>query len=143
MEIRRSTEQDFDRIMEIYALARAFMAAHGNPNQWGPTNWPPEDFIRRDITEGKSHVCVHDGRIVGTFFFIQGPDIEPTYRQIKDGAWLSESPYGVVHRLAGDGRACWKSWASSTAAPSSWRKTIIPAWPTKSFEAAADPMKRS
>ncbi len=103
MEIRRSAEQDFDRIMEIYALARAFMAAHGNPNQWGPTNWPPEDFIHRDITEGKSHVCVHDGRIVGTFFFIQGPDIEPTYRQIEDGTWLSESPYGVVHRLAGDG----------------------------------------
>ena len=51
MEIRRSAEQDFDRIMEIYALARAFMAAHGNPNQWGPTNWPPEDFIRRDIAE--------------------------------------------------------------------------------------------
>ena len=38
MEIRRSTEQDFDRIMEIYAYARGFMAAHGNPNQWGPTN---------------------------------------------------------------------------------------------------------
>ena len=54
--------------------------------------------------EGNSYVCLNDsGQIIGTFFFIQGKDIEPTYRQITDGAWLDDSPYGVVHRLAGDG----------------------------------------
>lgn len=41
MEIRNSTEQDFKRIMEIYAFAREYMKSHGNPNQWGPTKWPP------------------------------------------------------------------------------------------------------
>ena len=41
MKIRKSTEQDFTRIMEIYAFAREYMKTHGNPNQWGPTNWPP------------------------------------------------------------------------------------------------------
>ena len=40
MNIRPSNENDLDRIMEIYAYARAFMAAHGNPRQWGATNWP-------------------------------------------------------------------------------------------------------
>ena len=45
MKIRHSTEQDVKRIMEIYSFARRYMAAHGNPNQWGPTNWPPEDLI--------------------------------------------------------------------------------------------------
>ncbi|MBR3258384.1 MAG: GNAT family N-acetyltransferase [Eggerthellaceae bacterium] len=104
MRIRPSTIEDLDRIMEIYAGARAFMAAHGNPNQWGPTNWPPEQLIRQDIRNGQSYVCVTDeGRVIGTFFFTFGPDIEPTYRRITDGAWLDESPYGVVHRLAGDG----------------------------------------
>ena len=38
--------------MEIYAYAREYMAAHGNPDQWGPTNWPPEDLIREDIRLG-------------------------------------------------------------------------------------------
>ena len=103
--IRPSTEADFDRIMEIYSTARAFMAAHGNPLQWGPTHWPPEALIHQDIAEGKSFVCTRSGRTVGTFFFAQGPDIEPTYRHITDGAWLDPSPYGVVHRLAGDGSA--------------------------------------
>lgn len=41
MEIRNSTEQDFKRIMEIYVIAREYMKSHGNPNQWGPTKWPP------------------------------------------------------------------------------------------------------
>ena len=91
-------------MMEIYAYARNFMARHGNPDQWGPTNWPPEALIRKDIADGNSYVCVNsEGRVVGTFFYICGEDIEPTYRQITDGAWLDGSPYGVIHRLAGDG----------------------------------------
>ena len=104
MEIRKTVPQDLARIMKIYAFARAFMAAHGNPNQWGPTCWPPEELIRRDIQTGHSYVCVSDdGRVIGTFFFIQGEDVEPTYREIDDGRWLDSSPYGVVHRIASDG----------------------------------------
>ena len=33
MKIRKTTEQDSDRLMEIYAYARDFMAKTGNPNQ--------------------------------------------------------------------------------------------------------------
>ena len=103
MIIRHSTENDFSRMMEIYAYARKFMADHGNPNQWGPTNWPPEAVIHQDIAEGNSYVCEHDGRVVGTFYMICGKDIDPTYRVIEDGQWGSDEAYGVVHRLAGDG----------------------------------------
>lgn len=103
MTICRSTPEDFAQIMKIYEYARHFMAEHGNPNQWGPTNWPPADLIRSDIADGNSYVCVHEDRIVGTFFFCQGWDIEPAYRIIEDGAWLDDGPYAVIHRLAGDG----------------------------------------
>ncbi|MBQ8306916.1 MAG: GNAT family N-acetyltransferase [Blautia sp.] len=104
MKIRRSTEKDFDRMMEIYGYARKFMAEHGNPNQWGPTNWPPEELIHRDIRDRNSYVCVNDkGTVIGTFFYVFGEDIEPTYREITEGGWLDDSPYGVVHRIAGDG----------------------------------------
>ena len=103
MKIRHAAEADFNRMMEIYAYARHFMAEHGNPNQWGPTNWPPENLIREDIAAGNSYVCENDGKVVGTFFFTQGNDIEPTYHRIADGKWENESPYGVVHRIAGDG----------------------------------------
>ncbi|MBQ7159737.1 MAG: N-acetyltransferase [Treponema sp.] len=79
------------------------MADHGNPNQWGPTHWPPESLIHADIAAGNSYVCQKNDRIVGTFFFMQGNDIEPTYRTIIGGSWLDTGVYGVVHRLAGDG----------------------------------------
>ena len=104
MMIRKSVPRDLERMMEIYAHAREFMAAHGNPGQWGPTCWPPEALIRKDIAEGHSYVCLNDtGKIIGTFFFVRGDDVEPTYREITDGAWLDSSPYGVVHRIASDG----------------------------------------
>ncbi len=103
MWIRHSVLSDLDRMMEIYEHARVFMAEHGNPNQWGLTNWPPEKLIRDDIVQGNSYVCVDDtGKIIGTFYFIQGQDIEPTYRQIEDGEWLDHEAYGVVHRIASD-----------------------------------------
>ena len=103
MEIRHTTEQDFERVMEIYAYARTFMEETGNPNQWGPTNWPPEDLIHEDIRVGKSFVCVENGKVIGTFYLNFGEDIEPTYRVIEEGSWKDDSPFGVVHRIAGDG----------------------------------------
>lgn len=104
MKIRKSTAYDFTRIMDIYDYARDFMAKTGNPNQWGPTHWPPKELIRNDIRTGNSYVCLNDKEdVIGTFFFIYGSDIEPTYRKITDGKWLDDSSYGVIHRLAGDG----------------------------------------
>lgn len=104
MKIRKSTENDLKRMMQIYAYARDYMAKHGNPNQWGPTNWPPKSLIQDDIMNGKSYVCVNDEEtVIGTFFFDKGENIESTYRTIEDGTWMSDGPYGVVHRIAADG----------------------------------------
>lgn len=103
MRIRKTKREDLERIMEIYEGARAFMAEHGNPRQWGPTNWPPRELIVSDIAQGNSYVCVNDeDKVIGTFFYVCGKDIEPTYKQITDGEWMDESPYGVVHRIASD-----------------------------------------
>ena len=62
-----------------------------------------EGLVHEDITAGNSYVCVHDGRVVGVFYYVCGADIEPTYRVIEDGGWADDSPYGVVHRIASDG----------------------------------------
>ncbi len=103
MNIRAAREEDFGRIMEIYAGAREFMAAHGNPRQWGVTEWPPEDLIHEDILLKHSYVCEEENRVIGVFYYCCGEDIEPTYRVIEDGSWRNAKPYGVVHRIAGDG----------------------------------------
>jgi len=103
MLIRKSTPNDLPRMLEIYAFARKFMAEHGNPNQWGPTNWPPVEVLEQDIKDGDSYVCVEAGKVVATFYYTQGKDIEPTYRVIENGNWKGSDTYGVIHRIASDG----------------------------------------
>lgn len=110
MEIRKATMDDLDEIMDIYAGARVFMVQTGNPNQWAVRNWPPRELIAGDIAAGKSHVCLDSFGIAAVFFYDYGRDIDPTYRVIE-GAWVSDSPYGVVHRIAarpgrGAGKFC-------------------------------------
>ena len=102
MLIRKTTPEDLPRLLEIYESARSFMAKSGNPAQWGNA-WPPTSLLERDIQFGHSYACLHDRRVVGTFFFNFGKDIEPTYAVIIDGKWQNDGPYGVIHRLAGDG----------------------------------------
>lgn len=100
MQIRKTKIEELDTCMAIYAHARAFMAAHGNPNQWGQTK-PPREQVQADIEQGNSYVCVENGEIAAVFFYSEEPD--PTYVQIYDGAWKNEAPYGVVHRIASAG----------------------------------------
>ena len=97
--IRKAGWEDFHRIQEIYALAREFMAKTGNPSQWG-TNYPPAQMLQGDISRGNLFV-VEDGAIHGVFAYFTEPD--PTYSYIESGAWLDDSPYGTIHRVAADG----------------------------------------
>lgn len=103
MKIRLAQPQDFETIMTIYAHARQEMIKAGNPKQWAANNWPPADLIQSDIRRDKSYVCETE-EIVAVFYYDYGQDIDPTYRQIEDGNWLDDSPYGVVHRLASNGK---------------------------------------
>lgn len=99
-QVRKARMRDLGRIKEIYAYARSFMAANGNPNQWGKTH-PPVEQIRQDIEEENLYVITTEEEIHGVFFFLLGDD--PTYAQIFNGAWHCDLPYGVIHRIAGDG----------------------------------------
>ena len=99
-QIRKATNQDLPRIEEIYAYARKFMAETGNPNQWGNTT-PLTSQLVEDIRRGDLNVIVHDDMIHGVFYFYIG--IDPTYGEIEDGQWRSDTPYGTIHRIAGDG----------------------------------------
>lgn len=98
--VRKAVWEDLPRIEAIYAYARKFMAETGNPNQWGKTT-PLTSQLDEDIQKGDLYVILDQTGIHGVFYFYIGPD--PTYGVIYDGAWRSESPYGTIHRIAGDG----------------------------------------
>ena len=100
---RHAQASELPELMKIYGRARAFMAEHGNPRQWGQSCWPPEALIARDIERGKCYVCTAGGAIQGTFYYDFSADAEPGYRDIEEGQWACDRPYGVVHRAASAG----------------------------------------
>lgn len=95
METRLSQENDVPSILALYQKARLFMAEHGNPNQW--TKGAPDGAsLKKDRLLGRSYVVVDQGVIVGTYALLEH---DSNYDEI-DGAWLNNSPYVAVHRLA-------------------------------------------
>ncbi len=102
MNIRHSKIEDFESILSVYDYAREFMRSNGNPTQWGPTH-PCAEVLREDIEDGNGYVITEQGIIVGAFVFVIGDD--PTYAEIREGAWLNDKPYGTIHRTASNGKA--------------------------------------
>ena len=98
--IRKATMQDLPAVMDIYAYARNFMVKTGNANQWGD-GYPQEKLLRDDIARKQLYMIEQDGAICGVFVFIIGED--PTYAVIDEGVWLSDAPYGTIHRVASNG----------------------------------------
>lgn len=98
-QIRKARPEDLTEIERIYALARRFMASTGNPSQWG-NHYPPRELLESDIQLGQLYV-VEDIVIRGVFAYLEGED--PTYGYIEAGEWMSDEPYGTIHRVASDG----------------------------------------
>ena len=99
LTVRPATAADLPALAEIYRHARAFMAAAGNPTQWGTTN-PPMATLEEDIRRGQLFLVCDGDTPCGAFALVPGSD--PTYAVIE-GAWRSDAPYATIHRLAGDG----------------------------------------
>lgn len=102
MNIRLAKETDFETIMNIYENARNFMKQNGNPNQW-KDDYPPKNLIIKDIKEHKFLRVVenNESEICGVFYFKIG--VDETYKNI-DGKRINESEYGVIHRIAANGK---------------------------------------
>lgn len=97
MDIRKAKKGDIEVINSLYMDARKFMAENGNAVQWN-NNYPSLDDIKDDMEKDCLYVCEDNGEILGVFFYEFADD--ETYAVIKDGSWIDDSPYGVLHRIA-------------------------------------------
>lgn len=99
--IRPAETADLPRLREIFACARAFMSAHGNPTQWG-SRYPEDSTITRQMHADCLYAVESSTGVHGVFACVPGE--EPTYAHIEGGSWLDPSPYVTIHSLAGDGQ---------------------------------------
>ena len=96
MELRKTTEQDIPRVMEIIRAAQRYFR-EANIYQW-VNNYPNEEIIKEDISKDYSYVLVHEGKIAATAAVAF--DGESTYEKIYEGNWLTYDEYAVIHRIA-------------------------------------------
>lgn len=93
-EIRKANLNEIPRIMEIINQAKVEMAKVSD--QW-QNGYPNELSIQSDIEAGVGYVLVVDSGVIGYSAIIEGPDANYSY---IEGAWKSDAPYYVIHRVA-------------------------------------------
>lgn len=99
--IRLAKIEDLLQILSIYRVARQSMIASGNPNQWND-GYPSGELLAEDIAKQQLFVEETDGALNAVFVLAMGDD--PTYAYIEGGEWLSDAPYGTIHRIASNGK---------------------------------------
>ena len=95
MLFRQAQIEDLEAIWQIILYAKETMRQRGS-EQW-QDGYPFRETIEQDIAHHYAYVVEEAGEIVA-YVAISG-DGEPTYQKIE-GAWLSDDPYMVGHRIA-------------------------------------------
>lgn len=92
---RRAEEKDAAVIWEILQDAIALRKSEGS-EQW-QNGYPNEQTVAEDLASQSGYLLI-DEDVPVAYAAIVFED-EPAYAQI-DGAWLTDGPYAVVHRVA-------------------------------------------
>ena len=95
MEIRLANRQEADVCYKCIEDARAYHKSLGF-EQWHP-DYPTLQTILQDADQSTGYVFVESDEVIGYCCILFGD--EPAYKRI-DGAWKTERPYAVIHRMA-------------------------------------------
>lgn len=95
MKLRNAEPHEAEQCYQCIEDARAYHASLGF-EQWHP-DYPTQGTILEDIAQKIGYVFVNEQGIVGYCCIMIGE--EPAYRKIE-GAWKTELPYTVIHRMA-------------------------------------------
>ena len=103
MVIRPATPADIPALRPVFEAAKGIMRADGNHDQWSAPGFPDDSLLLRDIARGGGFVIESvipsEAKESLVAYFALLPSPEPTY-DVIDGAWLTDEPYGVIHRMA-------------------------------------------
>ena len=100
MQLRHAQAKEASRCYQCIEDARAYHRSLGF-EQWHP-DYPTLQTIREDIDRNIGYAFADETGVIGYCCIIIGE--EPAYRVI-DGAWKTDRPYAVVHRMAFAGGA--------------------------------------
>jgi len=94
--LRKTTKTDIPQVMAIIEQGKDYLRTSG-VDQW-QNGYPNEKVIIQDISDGYGFVLTRDNEIVATVAL--SFDGEPFYEDIREGTWLSNGDFLVIHRMA-------------------------------------------
>lgn len=100
MKLRKALPHESEMCYQCIEDARAYHKSLGFV-QWHP-DYPTMQTIIDDIAQNIGYVFVDEQGIIGYCCIIFGD--EPAYHKIE-GAWKTDCPYAVVHRMAFNSKA--------------------------------------
>ena len=95
MKLRKAKQNEAEICYLCIEDARAYHKSLGF-EQWHP-NYPTQQTILDDISQGIGYAFLDETGVIGYCCIIIGD--EPAYHKIE-GAWKTEKPYAVVHRMS-------------------------------------------
>ena len=100
MELRTAYQNEAEICYQCIEDARAYHRSLGF-EQWHP-DYPTQQTVLDDIAQNIGYAFTDENGVIGYCCIIFGE--EPAYKEIS-GAWKTDRPYAVVHRMAFSSRA--------------------------------------
>ena len=100
MELRTAYQNEAEICYQCIEDARAYHRSLGF-EQWHP-DYPTQQTVLDDIAQNIGYAFTDENGVIGYCCIIFGE--EPAYKEIS-GAWKTDRPYAVVHRMAFSSKA--------------------------------------
>lgn len=95
---RKATLEDIDEVMEAVEFSRELLRLQGN-GQW-QDGYPNRDDFINDINNGRLFVVLDKDNPKNIASVCALTYREEDYHHLYEGAWLTDLPYMVMHRVA-------------------------------------------
>ena len=101
MALKKQKLEDLPRILQIPCICPEIYEAVRQSQAVGGDSFPPEDTAGKGYRKEQLYVV----KMIPVFMecLLLSSEKEPTYEKIEQGAWISDTEYGTLHRVAGDG----------------------------------------
>lgn len=108
MMTRKATPADLPAIMKIVAEAQRFLKEQG-VDQW-QSGYPGPEMFLGDMERQSSYVLTEEDNSPPVAVIAVCFEWEEVYENITEGQWLTNLPYGVIHRMAVGADSRGKGW---------------------------------
>ncbi|EMD17622.1 hypothetical protein HMPREF9943_00054 [Eggerthia catenaformis OT 569 = DSM 20559] len=98
MKVVKAKQKHIRQINKLFNQAKIYFQLN-HIDQW-QDGYPDTESLYEDIKEDSGYVLLDNKNVIG-YMFLAVYD-EPSYHTLKNGSWITNKEYGVIHRIVID-----------------------------------------